>query len=56
MKLSSQDMGYEKELKHFISQESSPKDTHEYFINALTVFTMLDSLKKGKALSIEETT
>lgn len=56
MKLSSQDMGYEKELKHFISQEPYPKDTHEYFINALTVFTMLDSLKKGKALSIEETT
>lgn len=50
----SQDMGYENEIKHFITQEVSAEETREYYVNAMTVFSIVESLKTGKPILIED--
>ena len=50
----SQDMGYENEIKHFITQEVSAEETREYYVNALTVFSIVESLKSGKPILVED--
>jgi predicted dehydrogenase len=50
----SQDMGYGNEIKHFITQEVSAEQTRENFVNALTVFSIVESLKSGKPVLVED--
>jgi predicted dehydrogenase len=56
MSLSCQDMGHENELRQFLSGGFSSAQTRDCFINALTVFTIQDSLHKGKALFVDAVT
>jgi len=53
MSLGSQNMGYENELKQFLSGSFSSAQTRDCFINALTVFTMQDSLHKDETLFVD---
>ena len=50
---SSQNMGYENELKHFITQGVSAEETRECYVNALTVLSIVESLKSGKPVFVE---
>jgi len=52
--LSSQDLGYENELRHFLSGDVSNEHTKECFVNTIAVLTLQESLHNGKVLSVNE--
>jgi predicted dehydrogenase/threonine dehydrogenase-like Zn-dependent dehydrogenase len=51
-KLFSQDMGYKGELEYFFSGKYSNKDVEGFFMNSLTAFAMVESLKKAEVIEV----
>lgn len=44
----------EKEIEYFITRQVSTEETQEYYVNALTVFNIIESLKSGKPIPVED--
>jgi predicted dehydrogenase len=56
LNLRSQDMGYRRELEHFLFNPLSPEDTRDCFIGMRTCFLIEKSLQQGKVFFLEEAT
>lgn len=52
LRLPGQSMGYKEELEYFLSDDLASTTAEESFVNSLTVFAMVDSLRQGKAVAV----